>query len=483
MKKLLLSFSCVVAMFALSAPNADAFILDGISYELLEDGSGVYVSKCAQTGDITVPATVKNGAVTYKVVAVGKNAFQYSEATSVTLPSTVTELMDGAFNASDIISINLGTGIEKIGENAFGFSREIEQISELPACLKEIKGGSPFNGNFKLKEIKVSPDNKWFKSVDGVLYNKKGNKLISYPYGRSTEYVIPEGVDSISSDVFNTFQEMTKITFPSTLKVVGKSAFTYCTAMVNTNDLPEGLIYVGNNAFSNCRLLNINIPSTMETISMTAFNNNWSMKAIHIPSGVKEIGQQSFNDARKCESIIIDEGVEIIKDYAFQSCSGVKDVKIPNSVTKIGNRAFSGCSGIKNLEIGSGVTTIDVAAFNNVNPDRMIVRATTPPEYTNNTYYMTGTDCLETMPIYVPDESIEAYKAAWIWKFFKNYKPLSELTSGIGDIDSDNDIVSVKYYNTQGIEVAAPEYNDGKLYIVVKRYSTGKTDTTKLLNR
>lgn len=43
MKKLLLSFSCVVAMFALSAPNADAFILDGISYELLEDGSGVYV--------------------------------------------------------------------------------------------------------------------------------------------------------------------------------------------------------------------------------------------------------------------------------------------------------------------------------------------------------------------------------------------------------------------------------------------------------
>ena len=69
------------------------------------------------------------------------------------------------------------------------------------------------------------------------------------------------------------------------------------------------------------------------------------------------------------------------------------------------------------------------------------------------------------------------------WKFFKKYKPLSELTSGIGDIDSDNDIVSVKYYNTQGIEVAAPEYNDGKLYIVVKRYSTGKTDTTKLLNR
>ena len=117
----------------------------------------------------------------YKVVAVGKNAFQYSEATSVTLPSTVTELMDGAFNASDIISINLGTGIEKIGENAFGFSREIEQISELPACLKEIKGGSPFNGNFKLKEIKVSPDNKWFKSVDGVLYNKKRQQTYFIP--------------------------------------------------------------------------------------------------------------------------------------------------------------------------------------------------------------------------------------------------------------------------------------------------------------
>lgn len=480
MKKI---YTFALAMLVAStALGAETFTVDGVKYALLEDGSGVEVADCQLEGSVTIPKVVKNGAITYKVVAVGKNAFLYSPTTSVTLPNTVLEIKSGAFNASDVVKVDMGTGIEILRDNVFGFARDIEEISELPASLTLIDG-NPFVGNFKLKAIRIAEDNPAYKAVDGVLFNKEGNKLISYPYGRALEYVIPEGVDTIGRDVFNTFQELTKITFPSTLKMVSVGAFTYCTGMVNTNDLPEGLEYVGSNAFSNCRKLNVTLPSTLSTLSGTAFNNNWSMQEIHIPGSVKVVGYQAFNDARSCKSIIIDEGVEELSSFCFQSIPGVKSVKIPNSVTTIGAYAFSGCKGVKRLEVGEKVATIDACGFAYMNPDTIIVRALTPPEYTNDKYYMTGPECLETALVFVPDESIAAYKDAWMWKFFKNYKPLSELTSGINDVVAEKQTVGKVYYNLSGMKVDEPAAADGKLYIVVTTFDDGSSKAQKIINR
>ena len=51
---------------------------------------------------MVIPANVKNGAVSYKVVAVGQYAFQSSEANSVTLPNTGIEVKNSAFAAADL---------------------------------------------------------------------------------------------------------------------------------------------------------------------------------------------------------------------------------------------------------------------------------------------------------------------------------------------------------------------------------------------
>lgn len=460
---------------------AEKFTVDGVVYALLDDGSGVEVSSCELTGDIVIPPTVKNGAITYKVVAVGKNAFQFSEATSVVLPNTVKEVKNSAFNASDVVKVDLGSGIEVLGDGVFGFAREIEEISELPETLETITG-NPFLGNFKLKEIKIAADNQNYKAVDGVLFSKSGQKLISYPYGKGVEYIIPEGVDTIGADVFNTFQDFQKVTFPSTLKVIQGSAFTYCTALVSTNDLPEGVTYIGSGAFSNCRKINLTVPSTVEKILGMAFNNNWSMESIHIPSGVQTIGNQAFAGASACTSLIIDEGVEEISEFCFQNLSKITRIVIPSTVTTVGSYSFSNCKNVKYLEIGENVETINVAAFNAINPDTIIVRAVTPPEYTNERYYMTGADCLETVEVFVPKASIDAYKSTWMWSFFTNYKPLEDITSGIEDVIEDKPVAAKTYYNLSGIKVAEPSSADGKLYIVVTTFEDGSTKTEKIVN-
>lgn len=57
---------------------------------------------------------------------------------------------------------------------------------------------------FHLKEFIVDPENKWFKSIDGVLFSKDGKRLVAYPVCKGTEtYEIPEGCEYADSASFN----------------------------------------------------------------------------------------------------------------------------------------------------------------------------------------------------------------------------------------------------------------------------------------
>jgi hypothetical protein len=119
--------------------------------------------------------------------------------------------------------------------------------------------------------------------------------------------------------------------------------------------------------------------------------------------------------------VTVGDSVTSIGQYAFQDCTGLTDVSIGNSVSSIGTNAFNGCTALRS------VTS----------------RNTAPPTISN----ADETFCNETYldgVLYVPESSIEAYKAAYGWKNFWEIKPLSE-TSGIDDIivDSEADAITV----------------------------------------
>ena len=463
--------------------SAETFTVDGVEYSLLADGSGVEVKGCTLTGDIVIPATVKNGAVTYKVTGVGTYAFSSSEANSITLPNTVVTIESGAFQGCSCKSVDLGQGVEVIKSDAFNFSRSLESLSVLPACLKTIEV-NPFPGLDDLKAIEVDEANPYFKSIDGVLFTKGGTKLISYPYGKGTKYVIPEGTDTIGNSAFNTFQAMEEITFPSTLKVVQGSAFIYCRNMVSTNDLPEGLEYIGASSFSNCRVLNITLPSTLTYLGYSAFNNARGITSIHIPGAIETVPSNCFNNAWGLTSVTFDEGVKVIDDFAFQYAN-LSEIKLPESLTTIGSYAFNGNSNAKAVVIGKNVTTIAVCAFNGVIAETYTCRAEVPPTYTHSSYAMvSSSDKLANTILYVPKGTVDAYKAAWMWSLFPNIQEIEDGGSaGIDDLNADADVVAKQYFDINGMEVAAPSEADGKIYIVVSTSSNGTKKAQKILNR
>ncbi|MBR2976412.1 MAG: leucine-rich repeat domain-containing protein, partial [Alistipes sp.] len=114
-----------------------------------------------------------------------------------------------------------------------------------------------------------------------------------------------------------------------------------------------------------------------------------------------------------------DGGRCLIKDntiIAYANASGTT-YTIPDSVTTIGDGAFYGCRSLTSVTIPDSVTTIGDAAFCYCSSlTSVYCKATTPPslgdyafKHDVNGYVNIG------CPIYVPTESVEAYKAASDW--------------------------------------------------------------------
>ena len=103
--------------------------------------------------------------------------------------------------------------------------------------------------------------------------------------------------------------------------------------------------------------------------------------------------------------------------------AGVK-IKISDTITSIGSRAFYRCSGLMSLNLGSGVTSIGMDAFASCSGLTSITILSIEPP-TLGSSALTGTSALTA--IYVPDESVEAYKVADGWSDYADLiKPISE---------------------------------------------------------
>ena len=105
-------------------------------------------------------------------------------------------------------------------------------------------------------------------------------------------------------------------------------------------------------------------------------------------NNVTLIDGDSFSYCGALTGITFSRNLKTIEGGAFKNCSGFTSITIPNSVTSIGYQTFYNCSGLNSIIVNSSTPpTLGGASFDNTN------------------------NC----PIYVPAESVEAYKTATYW--------------------------------------------------------------------
>ena len=147
-----------------------------------------------------------------------------SGLTSVTIPGSVTSIGDGTFwNCTGLTSVTIPNSVTSIGADAFWNCTGLTSIT-IPNSVTSI-GADVFQNCTGLTSIIVESENLVYMSKDGVLYNKAGTTLITYPEGKSnTSYAIPNSVTSIGDWAFYGCY-LTSITIPNSVTSIGDYAF------------------------------------------------------------------------------------------------------------------------------------------------------------------------------------------------------------------------------------------------------------------
>lgn len=259
--------------------------------------------------------------------------------------------------------------------------------------------------------------------ADGIYYSIRSDAWdeVYVTFGDQTysgEVVIPDtvtyegatySVTEIGTNAFRDCAELTAITFPSSLKIIGGYAFMGCAALYDVyipgsvvsvdassfkntgwfNNQPDGLLYLdgwclglkgttsfeelsidegtfglADNAFyENTTLVSVALPNSLVRVGYFSFYYCSQLRHVDFGTSVEEIGSNAFKYCVSLDSVHLPESVTKIETWAFTYCSSLSDLVLPNSITTIEGCAFVGCSSLQHVDLPNSLTEIGYDVF------------------------------------------------------------------------------------------------------------------------
>lgn len=279
---------------------------------------------------------------------------------------------------------------------------------------------------------------------DHVFYKITSDSTVSVCTKTEDQYDYPMMYDgAYSGDIII---PETVVVYPDhtyTVTGIDQHAFTNSQQLASVT-MPNTITYIGQGAFSADTLLSsITIPSSVDSIGSYAFMYCTGLSSLAIPSSVKTIGLHAFAGCNGVTSVTVDSENTtfdsrdncnaIIETASNTLVAGFNNTVIPSSVTSIGNGAFA-LSSLTSIVIPESVTRIGRAIIEFTEIRSMTCFAVTPPdivcvfnEHEDHRY--------DELTLYVPMESLEAYRAHEEWGKITHIVPF--LGAGPGDINGD----------------------------------------------
>lgn len=207
------------------------------------------------------------------------------------------------------------------------------------------------------------------------------------------------------------------ITFAdSTVKSICVSLFdTNNDGEVSTTEAQAVVTIIDANGFSGTAITSFNELQYFPNVKLStnAFKGCTALTSIQFPNPVKFISSAQFHS---CANLVITTlppfEDRVIPAEVFYNCTNVNITEIPADITRIGSGAFYGCRAMPKVK----------------------VLATTPPTLGSKGAFMTQTQASGGIEnyyceVYVPDASVNAYKAASVWSELADHiHPLTDWT-------------------------------------------------------
>ena len=230
--------------------------------------TGALVRVDGASGEVDLADIAEKAHIT--LVSIRKEAFKYSEVTSVNLPASLQSIEgDAFFWAKTLREITYEKGIvlSTIGDAAF-FEDSI--LTDFHEKGPEADEGFHFPASLK--------------TIGERTFMETNPMAVTFQ----------EGMTQIGESAFDNCGNLSQLKLPDSLKIIGDTAFG--ATDIQTLELPAQLSKIGDSAFDGvASLCEVSFPEKGTfTIGKLAFYNT-GLKEVTLPAGCTQVGEKAFN--------------------------------------------------------------------------------------------------------------------------------------------------------------------------------------------
>ena len=353
-------------------------------------------------------------------------------------------------------TVVFGSGIETIGKEAFSDCTSLSAIN-LADGVKLIESNA-FKGCAAAKTLILS--NSLEKISWGAFENCKS----------VVEMTIPASVVTVEERAFIGMDGLTKVTIADGTTTIDIS---YSKSYGGENMFyrqPITEAYVGRNFTSpsglfdgNSTLLKVTFAGGCTEIPDKSMRNCPELTTLVTGENVTRIGKRALENCKKLAHFSSRPTLKTIDDKAFYGCESFNSINFSNDpVEDIGEDAFAYCKNMTKAVLPATLKNIGSGGFYKCTAlTNVTCLATVPPTCAkDNVFYSLDT---KNCTLYVPEASINAYKAAFVWKEFFN------IETGF------NSIENKAFVTTDSYSINGQRTNSNHRGLTIQRTSNGQT--------
>lgn len=318
-------------------------VTDLENFEYSQYASGIYIDKL-------INKDLKNIVLPEGIYGISGKAFEGVSLDSLTIPTSTKSYDMNAFNRCGVKNIYyLGT-IEEWAGNAF---------------LNEDSTPVNKSSNF---------------------YVRNGNEFETF-----TNLTLKEGLVVIKPYAFFNFEFLKTVTLPTSLKSIGKKAFSNTNiAFMLDNDVEYYTFNDNPHYLAACLHNNVKTVKLHEDTKIIGGEFDWypvkDLRGLELPKGLIGVSDYAFYGCFDLNTFYFTTSgpLTYIGESAFRGCTNLKTIAFPQSLTTIGNDAFRGCESLEMISVCNTIEDVNINAFNGCTNLNIIIYDGKKEEFINN---------------------------------------------------------------------------------------------------